>query len=301
MVFKLLPLYLLIVAGFVAGRALGVRKEVLARLLIYMLLPAVVFHAVTKANLTLEELSLPVVFFCLCTFSAWVAFSLARLKWDAPAPHILAFAGGTANSGYFGIPVGIALFGEQALSLIVLCSFGFTIFENTVGFYLTARGTHSIRESLRKVARLPVVPAFALGVVFNYSGFVLNPGVSELLVSVRGAYSVLGMMMIGLGLADLNSWRIDAAFTAFACAIKFLLWPLMLFSLLSVSGSWFDVEMRTIMFFMSALPIAANTVAVASLMHTEPEKAAVAVLITTLIALGTIPLILFLASSTGLI
>ncbi len=55
---------------------------------------------------------------------------------ENPLSNILAFATGSGNTGYFGIPVGIALFGEKVLPVFIIAGFGFILFENSLGFFL---------------------------------------------------------------------------------------------------------------------------------------------------------------------
>jgi malate permease and related proteins len=180
------------------------------------------------------------------------------------------------------------------LSPIVLSSFGFILYENTLGFYITARGNYSGRESFAKVLRLPAVYAFVLGLVLSAASVQLQGSWLELFTNIRGAYSVLGMMMIGLGIADLNRFYIDLPFTLFACFYKFLVWPVIVGLLLWCDLHWTSVlsqDLRHVVFFMSTLPLAANIVPIASLLETEPERAAVAVLLSTLLAVIVVPVL----------
>jgi len=52
----------------------------------------------------------------------------------------------------------------------VLCILGFVLYENTLGFYIVARANFSIKESIRKVLKLPTIYAFLLGVLLNIGG-----------------------------------------------------------------------------------------------------------------------------------
>ncbi|HQH27364.1 MAG TPA: AEC family transporter [Oligoflexia bacterium] len=290
---KVLAPYLLVAAGFAAGKILGLRKEAVAPLLIYFLTPVVVFAAVLRAPLEVRYIGLPAFFYLLCALVCWISFKLAQRPFGSPRSNLLGFACADANSGYFGIPVGIALFGENALSAIVLSSFGFILYENTIGFYLTARGKHTAQESLIKVLRLPSVYAFILGLVLNIFSLELHGPWLDLCTNIRGAYSVLGMMMIGLAIADLEKFSIDLPFLSYAFAFKFIFWPLLVGLVLVLdaqTASVFSLELRRVVFFMSTLPLAANVVAIAALLKVEPERAAVAVLASTLLALLTVPL-----------
>jgi predicted permease len=45
--------------------------------------------------------------------------------------------------------------------------FGITLYENTVGFFIVARGRNSIQKSFLKVVKLPTLYAFIAGVLVN--------------------------------------------------------------------------------------------------------------------------------------
>jgi len=44
----------------------------------------------------------------------------------------------------------------------IISGFGFTLYESTIGFFVAARGRHTIRESIIRLLKLPTVYAFAL-------------------------------------------------------------------------------------------------------------------------------------------
>jgi predicted permease len=175
---------------------------------------------------------------------------------------------------------------------MVLGAFGFILYENTLGYFVTARGHHTAAESLRRVARLPAIYAFGAGLTLNALGFARPGPLEELFRSLRGAYSVLGMLIIGLGAAGLRSWRTDGRFLAFCFAIKFAAWPLAVAALVAgaaAAGFPFAPELRPIVFLLGTVPMAANVVAIATELRVHPEKAAVAVLASTAFALFYLP------------
>ena len=62
---KIIPLYLIIILGYITGRCISVAKETVAHLLIYVLVPIVIFNGVLRAHIDPGMLSLPLVFLCL--------------------------------------------------------------------------------------------------------------------------------------------------------------------------------------------------------------------------------------------
>ena len=65
---KILPLYLIIFLGFLAGKFLKAQKETIASILIYTITPVIVFHGVLTTEINLGILLLPVFYFALCSF-----------------------------------------------------------------------------------------------------------------------------------------------------------------------------------------------------------------------------------------
>ncbi|MDZ4217194.1 MAG: AEC family transporter [Candidatus Gracilibacteria bacterium] len=288
----LIPLYLLIMLGYISGRILKIPKEPIATLLIYVITPVVVFYGVINTQLDVSILSLPILFYLICCALCLTFYAIGRRIWNDPTKNILAMAAGTGNTGYFGLPVALMLFGEDVLGIAVFALLGFIVYESTMGFYITARGNFTGAESLRKVFRLPSIYAFVLGIVVNLAQVDLGGSVMDVLNKFTGAYTVLGMMMIGLGLANIKRAAFDTLFIGLTFLAKFFIWPLVIFSIIFLDQRFLDLfsdSIHRIMLLMSIVPLAANTVTLATELKAHPEKAAVAVLPSSLFALFFIP------------
>lgn len=206
----------------------------------------------------------------------------------------MGFAAGTGNTGYFGLPVAYAIFNQDLIGLVVLAILGTILFENSIGFFITARGHYSFKESIIKVVKLPTIYAFFLGLIVNLSGVQMGTIYTGAVESFRGAYTILGMMIIGLGLSGIVEYKFDLKFIGLTFLAKFLWWPLMTAAVIFADISFFHLYnpgIHKVLILMSIVPIAANTVAFASALKAQPEKASLAVLLTTVFALFYIPMI----------
>ncbi len=291
---KVFPLSALIYLGFLATRIHKVRKEGIASLLIYFVTPLIVFKGVLMVPLDQSRLLLPVFTFTLGTFFCLVLRPLAEKFFPRPASNILAYTVGNCNSGYVGLPLAVALLGEAAFAQAVMLSFGFILYENTLGFYVTARGQHSRRESLAKVLVLPSLYAFVAGLILNHLGMRSLGFLEEVFTAARGAYLILGMMLIGMALADLKERSFDLKFCAFAFVAKYLLWPGTVGLFLYFDREHFhlfDSFARKGIIVVAFLPLAANMVALASALKAEPEKSSVAVLMSLILSFLLLPLV----------
>lgn len=298
--YKLIPLYVTVALGWVAGRYLQASGRHIAGIMLYIVTPSVVFAGVMSAPLSPEVILLPLVTFTLCTLIGVVTLLVGRRWLDDGSATILPLAAGSGNTGYFGIPVALLLFGEAGVGLYIVCMLGATLFENSVGFYLAARGRYGMAECLVRVARLPSLYAFVLAVVLNLAGVSIPAVFVPLFDNLRGAYSIFGMMIVGMGILSVRGLAGNIRFTGLAFAGKFLVWPLAALMFWWVDSHVFQVYSVAVyraLFLVSIVPMAANTVVIATLLDTAPRQAAGTTLLSTLFALFFIPLMVALVLS----
>lgn len=290
---KLLPLYALVCLGYFAGKKLNAERHTVASLLFYILLPLLIFTGVMNTPIDAGVLMLPVLLLVMASTLCALVYQVAGFWWKGSARGVLAMAAGNGNTGYFGLPVAMIFFDEKTLGIYIMALLGVTLYENSVGYYITARGKHTVKESIHKVLMLPSLYAFLLGLVFNFCN-VHVPGIfAEFVTHIRGAYSVLGMMMIGLGLATIERAKPDLKFIAVAFAARFVAWPLFALGVIALDTHaihFFSENVHKAIFIISIVPLAANAVVIATLLRAEPEKIAFTVLLSTVFGLFFVPL-----------
>ncbi len=294
-IIKLIPIYVLIGAGFVIGKKLPVKRETISTLLIYLIGPVVIFNSVYTTKITPSLALLPVIFFALCSAIAIGAYLVNKNVKPQALRGVLGFAAGSGNTGYFGIPVALALFGEAAVGLVVLCVFGFLIYETTIGFVLVARGKHTLKESVAKLLKLPILYAFIAGVIVQLLSVNLGDTYANFVPNFRGAYVLLGSLLVGIALSELTKSHMELSVIARSFIPKFVVWPLVTIALILIDKNYTNIfaerdDVYQVMFLMSIVPIAANTVAYATFLKAEPERAAFVVFASTIFAIIYIPI-----------
>ncbi len=81
-------------------------------------------------------------------------------------------------------------------------------------------------DSILKVVKLPILNAFFLGCLFSFCGFTLPEFLDDFIYNMKGSFSILGMVMVGLALSSLQKFEVDIKFTLATFAAKFLFYPL---------------------------------------------------------------------------
>ncbi|MBW3568527.1 AEC family transporter [Candidatus Parcubacteria bacterium] len=291
---KLIPIFLLILLGYIAGKYFKVNKNTVANLLIYIISPVVVFYGVVTTEINAGTLALPIIFFAVSCLVALITYGVANFVWKDGNRNAVAFIGGSSNSGFFGLPVAVALFGEGSISVVALAILGTTLYLTTFGYFLAAKGKHTSRESLIKVLTMPILYGFIIGVFIHYINFSVPSNFLDIARSFNGAFIVLGMMMVGLGLADIKRYEFDKVFVFLSFFAKFVIWPAVILGIILVDRKFFgfyDEYTQKILVMLSLVPVAGNIVAYSTILKSHPEKSALSVFLTTIFGLIFIPIV----------
>ena len=292
MLLQMMGLYVCIGIGFISARKLEVEGKGISKLLFYIIVPLVFAHGISKMQIQHQYLLLPVFIFFISCALCLSHYRIARKLYHDKSANILAFASGNGNIGYFGIPVAMILFEPPLVGVYMTMVIGIMLYETTLGYYITTKGDFSTREAIRKMTRLPMLHGALIGLLMSLGGWSFPEFSEGFFTSIRGAYSTLGMMVVGIGLAGVTSVKIDWRFISMAFIVKFIGWPLMVGGLI-----WLDVhamglfspQVHHTAMLLSFMPLAVNSVIFATLLDAEPEKMATAVFLSTLFALFFIP------------
>ena len=289
---KTLPVCFPISLGFFAGRRWPIDQRRLAQIVYYFFSPAVIFWAVADTPLSAGILSLPLIVLAIGSLNCLLTFGLAGWWWKDRSRNALAMAVGTSNAGYFGLPIAQALFDDRGLSIYVVSILGIILYENLTAFYVSARSEYSVKESVRRVLLLPTVHASWLGVLASFYSPQLMQPLAALKQPFFLIYAFFGMSIVGFGLARVRSLSFDYRFISAGLVAKFLCWPLWTVAVLWLDAATFHIlpsECDAALLLIAQMPIAANTVLLASLFNSQPDKVATVVVLSTGIALFYVP------------
>ena len=241
---------------------------------------------------------MPLFFFLLSSTLAFILLFVFKRIYSDNTANLLAFSTSTGNTGNIGIPLAILFLEPHLVDVFIFTVLASILYQNSVGYYITAKGHFTAKESIKKVLKLPVLYAFILGIIFNISGFKIPDIFLNYADYLKGTYAILGMMLLGMGMEKMRSNNsFDLKFISYAIIIKFFLWPMIVLAFIFVDKNYIhflNEGFYMIMFLFSIVPLAGNTVTVATILNVKPEKMSLAVFITTMISLLYIPFALYL-------
>jgi len=296
---QLLPVYTILILGFIGSRFLKIKADSIAKILIYFLIPIVAFNALAKAKFDSELFFLPILIYLICCLICFLAFSVSKLFYSDQNRNLIALASSYGNFGYFAIPAAISIFGLQIQSLVIFLGLGFQLYQDTVGYYIISNGNNTIWSGLKKLASYPSIYAIALGIFtsifFPNLALLEMPEYNTLVSYTLSTMIFLGTFVVGLSAGNIKILQIDWKFNLITYFFKFVLWPALAFIFYFLDKNFFEFysdQVLKLFVFMSLIPMAANVNIFATQLKLETEKVAVTIIFSYLVVLILIPLVM---------
>lgn len=281
-------------------------QALIARLVTFLSLPCYLFSSV-MAKLNHDELLsllLPMVIpFC----SIWLVFFMSRLiirvcKVQSVHSGVFSSAFTASNNMFIGLPVSLALFGEEAVIPTLLYFFANTTFFWTMGNYLEAvdgikRENKALPPvfSLTTVKRVfsPPLCGFLLAIVLILFNAKLPFAFMEAARYMGGITSPLALVFIGIMLyvVGIRNIRITRDLLLVYLG-RYLLSPLICLGFTLLFAHWGNIPALYIKVYaiQACLPCITQIAVLAKFHHADVEFATTAVASTTLFSVIVLPI-----------
>ena len=300
----LLPVFLLIVLGFVLKRSL-MRLETqwhgLERLTYYVLFPALLIQTLVKADLS----SVPVagvggalllsalVMSLLCL---GVRPLLSRFAVDGPAFTSI-FQGATRWQTYVALAVSGNLYGEIGLALASVAMVAIIPLVNVFSVAVLAHYASPEKQSVRAIAmtvvRNPLIWACAIGLAINVTHVPL-PRIWHEVADALGRSSLgIGLLVTGAGLHLEGMFRPSLA-ASVAVFLKLILMPVIAVALALLFG--LTGSNLAIVTVCSAVPTSSSAYVMARQMNGDAPLLAQIITLQTILAAITMPIAIALVA-----
>jgi malate permease and related proteins len=319
---QIIVLILLGLIGYISGKT-GYLPDnsgmYISRVVIKITAPALIITTMAAYDFTPKTItdglwiSLYTFIFILFSFAAGSAIS-RLLKLNGSAADIYRTHSMFGNVGYLALPLFKSIFGEKGLVYAVFFVIVHDTLVWTLGVYMMNK--HSGREwkeNLKHLINANTI-SFVFGLIFaffNLQYFVKSYAPVKIVYSaLYNTLNPLGnttlyliMLFIGLTVAESRIGSLKDVlkkYPTFVLAFfKLLVVPAVAFAVLFLLGSRVDPFVRTILILELAMPCATIIPALAAQYGSDYRLAADNVVITTLFAMVTLPLILFLVNLAG--
>lgn len=296
-VFQSIVLFLLIAAGFGAGKLKVLGPEAvrgMSRFIVDFTLPALVLVSMQKpfsAELRDEALRMLGISFAIYLSALPLAALWARVIGSrGPESGVHEFGGTFANVAFMGFPIMGAYFGKDILFAVSIYNMPFQLLAFSVGVIMLTRGNSGVpRISLRQWIN-PAILSTCLGFVFFLGSVRISGPLLSGLTILGDMTTPLSMAVIGAILARMEVRGILGNIRVYLTSVyRLILHPLALWAVLSAFG--LRGNSLAIPVVLAAMPVAANASILSDAYGGDSETASALVFVSTAVSLITIPLL----------
>ena len=249
---------------------------------VYFLQPFVTVWGFSTAKLHTEHIYVPLVYLGIILMVLMPTIFLGRLIFtDIKERAIFNIAGFVGNTGNIGIPLGIALFGEQSVIYTTLINIANVFVVYVIGVYIYSRGSFSIKESLFNIIKIPIIPASFIAILINIYELPLSSDIQEFFK--MGAYAgiVLQLFLLGTFLQGIRIKELDTKLMMGTLSQKFIVIPFATALILFFTD--LSLFIQGIIFMEMMVPLAVANINLASLYDCRPKDVTSLILLSTLL------------------
>jgi predicted permease len=286
--------YVFILLGFLAKKMLKeeLQEKSLVILSIYFLQPMLSFWGLSTKKIDISLLQAPLFYALISLACIIMSFFLAKIFFqDAKERSIVTISSAIGNTGNLGIPIGIALFGEDSIVYTSLINVANIFIVYTVGVYFYSRGSFEIKDSLKNIFKLPLIWFALLALLLNFNGIKLHPAIFNALQMGAYAAMVLQLLIFGMYLYSVQLRSINKKLLLHVSSIKFIFIPLI--ALFFLNNMLIDDYVLYIILLELLVPLAVTNVNLSSLYDCKPIDVTTLVFLTSLLFIPYIVVISF--------
>lgn len=297
-------LFVLIFLGFFIGKRGIINKEYtpdLSRFVLEITMPVTVFcsiiaqDSVGLLNEIWQMMLLAFIYHMGTMLLGFVVVRLGRIPREERGIWVFSFM--LSNNGFMGLPLALAIFGNDGLFMMAICNVVSNLLIFSVGLKLVTKGCQ-VREtvSVRKMFLNNINIAVVIGFVFYLGQFPVPDVALRLLDYISNITAGFSMIVVGLSLSRMNLKGVFANKKMFVMTgFRLLVIPLLVIGILHILPFELPEMLYMILILTAALPAASAQTMLTEQYGTNVKDAGRAVFLTTLFSVVTIPIVMAVA------
>ena len=287
--FSVLGIYIFILVGYFAKRQFKEQMDerTITLLSVYFLQVFLTFWGLLKRPIDTTLVATPMIYLGVVFIALLLMLPIVKqLFSDNKERSIATVAALIGNTGNLGIPLGIAIFGEESIPYTTVINLANVFFVYTIGVYFYSRGSFDAKKSLLNIVKLPILWAALIAITLNLVGYVPSESVEKTLM--MGAYASMTMQLVlfGIYLYDVKVKELNFLLTYWSVGVKFVLLPLIAFFVIRFTD--LPTLVKGILFMELMMPLAVSNVNLAALYECRPKDITAQVFISSILFLGII-------------
>ena len=288
-IYSILGIYIFIIMGYLSKMSFKekIDDKTITILNVYFLQVFLTFWGLLVRPVDITLLYAPSIYFGIVIVVITISAILAKFLFENKKEYSIAtVAAIIGNTGNLGIPLNIAIFGEESIPYTTVVNLVNVFVVYTMGVYYYSRGSYDVKTSLLNIVKLPILWAAILAIVLSVNNY--KPSEVVMNTLMMGAYASMTMQLFlfGIYLYGTKIKEISKKLVVWVLSFKFIILPIVTFIVLSFIE--LDAMIKGIIFIELLMPLAVANVNLASLYECKPRVVTALVFISSFAFLGII-------------
>lgn len=268
--------------------------DTLNNIVIYILLPCMIFSALYSADLSLmPKLGiLPFVILASSFITGIISYLiLKRFNLSDKQLWSILVTVMIANTAFMGYPVNLGIYGHEGFLRAIFCDIATMILFLILSFVLILKFGGSLKTAVKKILLFPPLWAIVLGLFLNMANIPIGPVLENTIDYLANGAVPLIMLSLGISI-DLSGLKRSKAAIIFTSIIKLAFFPFITLLIVSFLGL---VELQyNVSIVEAAMPSGMLSLVLAITYELDHELTSDCILINTVFSLATLPIIIML-------
>ncbi|WP_352418520.1 AEC family transporter [Proteiniborus sp.] len=297
---SILSILLIIAVGFIISKIGWLENktgDVFSKIIINISLPSLMITNISQrfSNNTLVQYKYGIIISFACILISYlISYIIGKVtKIDKVKLGLFCALFTFSNTIFIGLPVNIAIYGEDSIPFVLLYYFANTTLFWTLGVYNIKKTKYnkkvklSINMAIKKILSPPLL-GFIIGLIIVLLNIQLPIFIADGLKHIGNLTTPLSMFFIGLVISSVKLQNIK--FDLYSCLIiigKFFITPFIVFMFLHFFD--FPALMKNVFILEASMPIMAQIAVVAKHYENNSEYTSWLITFTTIISIIIVP------------
>jgi predicted permease len=288
-IFSISSLYIFILLGYISKMSFKeqIDDKTITLINVYFLQVFLTFWGLLIRPIDITLLYAPSVYLFIVIIVVLISALVAKFLFEDKKEYSIAtVAAIIGNTGNLGIPINIAIFGEESIPYTTVVNLVNVFVVYTIGVYTYSRGSFDAKTSLLNIIKLPILWAALVAIGLSIYGY--KPDGVILNTLMMGAYASMTMQLFlfGIYLYGTKIKEISKRLLFWVLGFKFVVLPFIAFLVLTQLD--LDKTIKGIIFIELMMPLAVANVNLASLYDCKPRLTTALVFVSSFLFLGVI-------------
>jgi len=288
-IFSILSIYIFIVMGYLAKMSFKeqIDDKTITLINVYFLQVFLTFWGLLIRPIDISLMFAPTVYLIIVTVLVIISALMAKLLFEDKKEYSIAtVAAIIGNTGNLGIPINIAIFGEESIPYTTMVNLVNVFVVYTIGVYYYSRGTFDTKTSLLNIIKLPILWAAIVAILLSLYSIPIHDSIMNMLMMGAYASMTMQLFLFGIYLYGTQIKEVSKKLVVWVLTFKFILLPLITYIVLV--NIQLEPMLKGVIFIELLMPLAIANVNLASLYECKPKIVTALVFISSFLFLGII-------------